>query len=673
MRTPLSSLLALTLLTQSIAAQSPANDTLRYTFLTSSRPAGVMKVWIGSDGARHTFFEFNDRGRGPKLTQRLILGANGLPTRIEIAGNDYYKAPVEERFTVEGGTATWRNPNEQGSAPARGAFYSAFYGTPEDGAVLARALLAAPKRTLKILPVGEARIEKVGDLAVSASGRTRTVTHYAITGMGFGPWRLWLDERGDFFASGATWSMTIREGWESAQPALVEAQDAQDTRLAQAQAKTLARTPSGPLVFRNATMFDAERATMVPRTTVVVTGNRITAVGPDESVAIPAGAEVIDAAGKTLLPGMWDMHVHISDDDGLFQIAAGVTTVRDLANDTDELLARRKKFDDGTLIGPRVVLAGFMDGPGPFAGPTKVLVSTPQEVRAAVDNYATLGYQQIKMYSSIKPELVPVIIEAAHAKGMLVSGHIPAHMTAEQAVRAGFDEIQHANMLFLNFLGDTLDTRTPVRFTAVARHGASLDLASDSVRRFISLLRERNIVVDPTVTVFERQFTARKGAIDPGLAAIGDRLPPQVRRRFLGGGLPVPEGMDQRYKDSFAAMLRFVKALYDAGVTIVPGTDAFAGFAYHRELELYAQAGIPANEVLRIATLVPARMMKRDSELGSIAPGKLADLVLIDGNPAERISDVRKTALVVKNGVVYEPDALYRAVGVVGRNGRETR
>jgi len=237
-------------------------------------------------------------------------------------------------------------------------------------------------------------------------------------------------------------------------------------------------------------------------------------------------------------------------------------------------------------------------------------------------------------------------------------------MTAEQAVRAGFDEIQHANMLVLNFLGDTLDTRTPVRFTAVGRHAARLDLAADSVQRFVRLLKERGVVLDPTLNVFENLFVARKAAVDPGYVAIADRLPPQVRRWFLAGGLPVDQETDRLYRESFASMLRLVKMMYDAGITIVPGTDAFAGFALHRELELYAEAGIPPAEVLRIATIVPARVTKRDRELGSIAPGKLADLVLVDGNPAERIADIRRPVLVVKDGVMYVPDELYEAVGV---------
>jgi imidazolonepropionase-like amidohydrolase len=342
-----------------------------------------------------------------------------------------------------------------------------------------------------------------------------------------------------------------------------------------------------------------------------------------------------------------------------------VTTVRDRANDTDETLARKRRIAEGTLIGPRMILAGFMDGPGPFAGPTKVLVSTADSARAWVNRYADRGYEQIKIYSSIDPAIVPSIVDAAHKRGLRVSGHVPQGMTAEEFVRAGADELQHTNFLFLNFWRDSVkDTRTPERFTAPAQRAAVLDLGSERVRRFVALLKERGTVIDPTVAVFEGMLTGRMGSVDPAFATVAGRMPPTVRRDFLRGGLPVPEGMDQRYRDSFAAFKKMVKAMYDAGVPIVAGTDAMAGFAYHRELELYAEAGIPAPEVLRIATINAARIMKREKELGSIGAGKLADLVVVDGNPVERIADVRRVTLVMKDGVLYDPGAMYRSIGV---------
>src|SRR5437763_8576987 len=247
---------------------------------------------------------------------------------------------------------------------------------------------------------------------------------------------------------------------------------------------------------------------------------------------------------------------------------------------------------------------------------------------------------------------------------MRVSGHVPAFVRAEDAVRDGYDEIQHINMLMLEFMPDVKETQTRLRLTAPAERSAAIDLASPEVKAFIDLLRERHTVIDPTLGVFEGSYVARKGTMSPGFAVVADRLPPQVRRGLLSGGLPVPEGKDQRFRDSFQALLKMVKTLYDAGIPIVAGTDSTAGFALHRELELYVAAGIPAPRVLQIATLGAARLMKRDAELGSIAPGKLADLILIDGDPSAHIGDIRRVTTLVKDGAVYQTSALYQAIGV---------
>jgi imidazolonepropionase-like amidohydrolase len=152
--------------------------------------------------------------------------------------------------------------------------------------------------------------------------------------------------------------------------------------------------------------------------------------------------------------------------------------------------------------------------------------------------------------------------------------------------------------------------------------------------------------------------------MSPTYAMVAERFPPQVRRYFLTGGLPVTEANDQRYRDSFRRMLDLVGELHKSGVTIVAGTDGLAGFTLHRELELYVQAGIPAVDVLRMVTLTPAEILKRDKDLGTIEPGKLADFILVDGDPTQNISDIRKVVRVVKDGLVFEPAELYREVGV---------
>ena len=651
-----------------LAAAPPksAPQEVRYGFLFSGNRAGEAVGSVEANGDRVYTFEFNDRGRGPKTTTRIRLGEHGLPVFEEITGHDYWKSPVDERFEWKQGRAVWKNGSEKEDRPLREpAFYLSLNGPPQETELLAKALLAAPGNRLPVLPAGEARIEKVSSLAVKGdNGGSRTVDLYAISGLGFTPNYAWLDAERNLFASIGGWAALFREGWESSVPELTKVQDAAAAARQRELAARLAHRPRAGLAIRHARLFDPETRTVRPDMTVVVSGNRIQSVGPDAEAQVPSGAEVVDASGKTLLPGLWDMHTHLSDDQGLMHLAAGVTTVRDLANDTDKLLDMRKRWDAGEAIGPRVLMAGFMDGPGPFAGPTKVLVDTEEEALAAVDNYARLGYVQIKLYSSLDPKLVPAIVKRAHQLGLRVSGHIPNGMSAEQAVRAGFDEIQHVNFLFLNFLPPEIDTRTPARFTEVAQHAAELDLNSERVRSFITLLKERGTVSDPTLVAFEGMFTGRPDQLDPSLAPVADRFPAQVRRSVFGGGLNPPAEKVQRYRDSFRALQNLVRTLHDAGVTIVAGTDALAGFTLHRELELYVDAGIPAPEVLRIATLGAARVMKRDGELGSIAAGKLADMILVDGDPTKNVSDIRRVVLTVKDGATYDPAKLYEAIGV---------
>lgn len=639
---------------------------LRYSFLLSGRPAGEQVVQHFSDGSMRVHFRYEDRGRGPDQTARLWLGAGLVPHRLEITGHDYLKNPVEERFALEGRTARWINAAERGEAAAgEPAYYVSFQNLPEMTALLARALLATPDGRLRLLPAGEARLERLGTTRISLGEQSRIVHQVAVSGLGFSPVPLWVDRDGYLFAGHDGFSTTILAGWEGALDQVVAAQEISARKREVALAARLARKPPAGFAIRRARLFDAESGRVLPAHTVVVEGEHVAAVGPDGEVDVPAGAEVIDAAGKTLLPGLWDLHTHLAASDGLLHIAAGVTTARDLANDMDQLLGLRARWQTGAAIGPRVIMAGFLDGPGPYAGPSRMLVVSREEAVAAIERYARLGYEQIKVYSSVDPELVPAIVERAHELGLRVSGHVPAFMTAEQVVRMGFDEIQHANFLFLNFLFDTVqDTRTPVRFTAVAEHAAELDLASPPVRSFFALLKERNVAVDPTLNVFESLFTDRPGSVSRAYAAVADRMPAQVRRQFLGGGLPVPEGLGARYRDSFRALLRMVKALHDAGIVIEPGTDALAGFALQRELELYVEAGIPAPEVLRLATLGAARATRHDDSRGVIAPGKLADMILVDGQPDVRISDVRRVVLTVKGGVLHDPAQIYRAIGV---------
>jgi hypothetical protein len=639
------------------------SDAVRYSVLLSGNLAGHQAVWTTPDGQRHVHYQYNDRGRGPVLRTVYTLDPSGLPVRMDTAGVDYLKGAVTETLASERGITRWSNNAEHGQKRAQmPVYFPPIHAPPYALGMLAKFLSTAKEQRVALLPEGEARLRRMRELTLEAKGQKQKVTLFAITGFSFSPELLWLDEKGELFASGGRWSMTVREGWEGTQETLAQAQDTAENEHRSALAADLIQRPRGVLV-KNVAVFDSMTGKRIAKQYVRIRGNKIESVGPEPLTQIEGELE-LDGRGGTLIPGLWDMHAHISGDDGLLNISAGVTTVRDLANQTEELLARRKRFDDGLEIGPRIIACGFIDGPGPFQGPTKVLVATEAEARAAVAKYAELGFPQIKIYSSIKPELVPHLIDEAHQRGMRVSGHIPATMFADEFVKLGGDEIQHINFVMLSFWRDVTQTATPARFVEPAKRAASLDLKSKEVKQLIQLLVDRDVVVDPTLVIFESMFVARPGKVDPAFAAVNDRFPSQMRRGSLQGGLTVDAKSDAVYVKSFAKMVELVGALHKAGVRLVAGTDTLAGFGLHRELELYVKAGIPPADVLRIATLEAAKVMKRDGELGSIAVGKLADVVLVDGDPTKDISVVRKPRLVIKDGALFDPAKIHQAIGV---------
>jgi hypothetical protein len=448
---------------------------------------------------------------------------------------------------------------------------------------------------------------------------------------------VWIDDRGDLVASEVGWFMTVRPGAEAVLPILRAKELAYRAAHAADLARRLTPRPVSALVIRNGDVFDAERGVMRPRTTVVVRGDRIVAVGPADSIATPAGATVIDATGKTIVPGLWEMHGHLQHTSqsaaSPLQLALGITTVRDLAADIDVAVSHRDRAAAGSILSPRAILGGFMEGPGAWAGPSEVIVRTEEEARAWVARYDSLGYRQVKLYNIIHPDLVPTIAAEVHKRRMRLSGHVPRGLSVIAAVKLGFDEINHAAFLFSSFYQDSLYLPTMRAYSAVAAAVApNIDVESREMTAMIDVLREHRTVIDGTFSLWIQGGAGGGRAGGPG------------------GMEPIPA-----VQRANANYLRLIKRLHDAGVTMVPGTDNISSSSYHTELELYEAAGIPAAQVLQMATIGSARVMKDDADYGSIAPGKVADLVIIDGRPAERIGDLRRVERVVRAGRAYVP------------------
>ncbi len=636
-------------------------DDLEYNIYMGGKLAGYQKSTMGDDGNYYYTYEFNDRGRGPKLNEKISLNDNGVIVSQKISGHSYLKDTVNEVFKIKNGIAKWKSSSEQGETKFDdNSFFSAINSSIGASDLLIRKLLATVNKEVQMLPSGTVKITSMDHHRINDSIDLRLVE---FKGQSFTPSYLWIDTNDRFFGYASPWFTCIQKGYDSIAKQLEPIQKQKGKQYLKNLSESLVEIPSKKVLIKNVKMFDADAGVSIPNMFVLINKDRIEKISKTE-IQLDNDPYVIDGMGKMLLPGLFDMHTHISDTDGLMHLAAGVTSVRDLGNSAD-LPELKQNFDKNKLLGPRiVVMSGFIDKAGPYAAPTGAIINNLEEGFTAIDEYNKNGYKQIKLYSSIEPEWVKPLADKAHSLGMRVSGHIPAYMIAEQAVNNGYDEIQHANMLALNFLSDTIDTRQPLRFTMVAEHTHKLDFDSERFKEFIKLLKDKKVVIDPTISIFDGMFTTKAGEANPSFSKILNRLPLDVQRGFYSGGLPIPDGKEDDYKASYNKLLAMVNELYKNEVTIVPGTDAMAGFGLHTELENYVKAGIPASQVLKIATAVSAKVAGVANDLGTIEEGKLADLILVDGNPTHKISDIRKVVLTIKDGNIYTPESLYDAIGV---------
>ena len=658
-------ILVLVLLLAAPALHAGEATEFRYDWLTQGERSGSLVTRVDAEGVRHSRFEFNDRGRGPRLSERLQLDSRGLPIRVEVEGNSYLGARVDERFERSEGSARWNSTNDSGQRSLdTPAFYVAAEATPDQLAALARALLRSETRRLPLLPAGEASIESIQRHAFEHGGRTLHATLHAISGLGFAPRFVWLDDDGALFAVSWGWMGLLPEGRSELFADVRRRQEAAEIALLRQRAEALMQRMPERWCLTGARWLDVDSGTLHPPSSLRIVSGVIDAVGPAETVDCENAAR-IDAAGRVVMPGLWDMHVHLSAGDGLMHIAHGITGVRDLANDHDQVMRLAADFASGELVGPRVQRSGFIDKKSPYTAPTGSPVDGLDEALRQIDRYAGQGYPLIKIYSSIPPEWVGPMARRIHGHGMRLSGHVPAFMSAEQAVRLGFDEIQHINMLFLNFVSDAdTDSRTPARFLEVAEKGGGLDLDGAAVRDFIALLKRHDVVVDPTVGIFDDMFRHRSGALSPLLADVIDHLPPDVQRGARAGRLAIDDDNAERYARSATALLGMIRRLHAAGVRIVPGSDGIEGFTLHRELSLYVEAGIPIAEVIRLATSSAADIAATGARTGRIAPGQFADLLVVDGDPLQDISALRRAVLVTRGDRVYRPDAIFRVLGI---------
>ncbi len=645
-----------------------ADTTARYTVLFDGRKGGSEVVTVRGDGRVEVGMSYRNNGRGPDIKEHSRFAPDGTVVSFEVKGKSTYGAPIDESYTLQHGKARWRSLADHGEASVTTpVVYVPVDNSFEASAALVREALRQPGNRIAALPGGELTVRKVLDRKLESGRQSAAVSLYAVVGVNTQPDFIWLtaDAGAKFFALVIPgFARVIGEGWEEQGAELERLQVQAEHDWLRELAGRLAHRAADTIVIRNVRVFDSEHAQLLPARDVYVYRGRIAAVVPAGSAARES-ASIIEGAGRVLLPGLFDMHSHEDPWNLLLQIGGGVTTSRDMGNDNTRLQQIISQIDAGEIIGPRVIPCGFIEGDSPYSAAGGFRVKNQQEALDAVDWYAQHGYQQIKIYNSFHPEWVEQTAARAHQYGMRVSGHVPAFMRSEEAIRAGYDEIQHINQLMLTFfVGPKDDTRTLARFYLLAEHADALDLSSARVTELVELMRQRHTVLDTTLATFEGSFNQKQGEMNPSYAAVADHVPVAVQRAWHRNSMNLTDLNAARYRASYDKMVRFVGQLYRAGVPLEAGTDQIAGFTLHRELELYVRAGLSPAEALQVATWNGARFTQRLADLGSIEPHKRADLILVDGDPTKNISDIRRISLVMRDGVIYLPAEVYEAVGV---------
>jgi hypothetical protein len=635
----------------------------------NTKQIGEQVVERLDDGLTKVRFIYKDNGRGPELTEQFRLGADGTMTEYSVKGNSTYGAVVDEHFTRKGDQAEWKSTSEQGKKTVSGpAAYLPLNGSFEVESIAIAALAATPDGKLPLLPSGTLSQRELDRVDVtSGSGQKQTVRLLAQTGVGLSPSFYWAtsgDKPRLFGVIIPGFANMLEEGWQAVAPELAARQKTAESRMLADVAAKLQHPLTGLTVVRNARVFDSEKATVGPASDIYVLRGRITAV-------LPAGSPVrdadntIDAAGRIVLPGLFDLHGHVDRWSGALDMSTGVTSVRDMGNDNTQLQAILDETAAGKLLAPQVVPAGFLEGESPFSANLGFIIKDLQGAKDAIDWYAERGYPQLKIYNSFPKAILKDTVAYAHRRGMRVSGHIPAGLRAQEALDAGYDEIQHINQVLLNFLvkPDT-ETRNLNRFVLPAEKVADLDFNSKPVKDFVALLAKKQISIDPTMATFAF-LKQRDGDMNEPYAAVASHMPPDVARGFSVGTMKIDgDAALKRYEKSYAKMVEFVGIMYKAGVPIVAGTDDIAGFTLHSELALLVKAGLTPAQALQVATRNGARYTRTSNDRGSIAAGKLADLVLVDGDPTKNIEDVRKVSAVITRGFLIYPAEIDAALGI---------
>lgn len=647
----------------------PPADAVRYVVVSEAGQHGSQWQWQLPDG--RTAYRWSQELRGwiTEMDQVTTFAPGGTIAATTVRGVTM-SGDAAEDYRVANGRATWKTATDVGEAAA-GGWYIPAGGVGIANAPLINALAAAGDEGLDFLPSGKGRMTFDAMQTIQGPGGPRKVQLAFVSGILPSPYPVWLDENKRYFAD-ISFISVIPAGYDGALKQLRDAQEAATAAAVAGVAKRfLSPAAKAPVLFDNVQLFDADKGKFLANRAVLARDGKIAAIGAAGSLTAPSGAQVIDGAGKTLVPGIWDSHLHIGDDwSVLSNVANGITSFRSPGTTFDRAVDATKRRANGSLLMGEPFISAIVDKKDPLAAQGAEVVSSEAEAIAAVRRIKDAGLWGVKFYTSMNPAWIAPAAAEAHRLGLHVHGHVPATMKPSEAVAAGYDELTHLNFVVMESMPrDVIDrANTRQRMEGPARYFKDVDLDAPLMAGFIADLAKRKTLVDPTIVIFEGMLTQDGGKPHPAYAPYMGIISPVIERSvFTAGGYPLIEGLTRDdYRKSYAKMVELVGRLHKAGVPIVAGTDGW-GIELVRELEIYQQAGFTAAEALQSATIIPARVVGADKRTGSIAVGKEADMVLVDGDPSTDLGALRRVVTVVSDGYVMDAEELRTAAGFGGR------
>src|SRR5271154_2139229 len=431
-------------------AQSPAPvEQGKFILHKFEQPIGEETYQITRDGDALNVkvdFKFTDRSTPVPLTAAFSSANDWTPRSFEIKGKNSRETDIDEAVEVQSEKIRLRD-RDKWTEPARPPqfFTIAGYAPTTMQMLMVRywAAHGSPAQ-LATLPRGQVKIEPRGADAVSIDGKEQKFDRFTIEGLIWGRETLWFDANRNLVAAVTTDAEfdhfeAIREGYESGLGTFVGLAGSDGMAALAEISKGISGSRAEKIALVGGTLIDGTGRDPVPDSVVVIEKGRIVDAGPKSRVKIPSGAQKVDARGKTILPGLWDMHAHFEQVEwGPLYLAAGATTVRDCGNEFEFITAVRDAIANNRGLGPRILAAGVVDGSGPYSLGVE-RVDNPEQAREWVERYHQAGFQQIKVYSSLKLDALRSVTEAAHRLGMTVTGHVPIGITGYDAVNAGQD------------------------------------------------------------------------------------------------------------------------------------------------------------------------------------------------------------------------------------------